>query len=96
MNPLTVAASRGRCLRTMRALQAYLDGALEDVPARRVAEHLEVCRRCRLEADVYGAIKASLARRRHHDLDARTVEDLRRFGERLARHGEAGPGTPAS
>lgn len=95
MNPLTMVAGRSRCLRTMRVLQAYLDGVLEEVPAHKVAEHLEECRRCGLEADVYRAIKTSLATSRR-DLDARTVEDLRRFGERLARHGDAGPGAPAS
>lgn len=94
MNPLTMVASRSRCLRTMRVLQAYLDGALEDVSSQKVAEHLEECRRCGLEADVYRSIKTSLGARRY-DLDSRTVDDLRRFGGRLARDGEAGSGEAA-
>lgn len=86
MNPFTVASSRARCMRTMRVLQGYLDGALDELPARRVAEHLEVCRRCGLEAEVYHAIKASLSRR-DRSVDRQTVERLHRFGQRLAGEG---------
>lgn len=88
MNPLSMAQSRVRCLQTMRVLQTYLDGALDDVSARRVAAHLDDCRRCGLEAEIYGEIKASLAER-DRSLDTRTFERLRRFGERLAEEGEA-------
>lgn len=88
MNPLSMAQSRVRCLQTMRVLQMYLDGALDDLATRRVGEHLEHCRRCGLEAEVYREIKASLAER-DRSLDTRTVERLRRFGERLAHEGDA-------
>ncbi|MGH8995447.1 MAG: zf-HC2 domain-containing protein [Acidimicrobiales bacterium] len=91
MNPLGMASSRVRCLQTMRVLQTYLDGALDDIAAHRVAEHLEDCRRCGLEAEVYRAIKASLSER-DHPLDRGAVERLRRFGERLAAEGEDASG----
>lgn len=39
-----------RCLRTSRVLQAYLDGETDERTARRVAHHLEDCRRCGLQA----------------------------------------------
>ncbi len=52
-----------RCRKVLRELQAYLDGVLEEPSATRVARHLESCRRCGREAEVYGQIKKSLARR---------------------------------
>ncbi|MDA8056891.1 MAG: zf-HC2 domain-containing protein [Actinomycetota bacterium] len=78
----------------MRVLQSYLDGALDEVAARRVAEHLEDCRRCGLEAEVYQEIKAALGEG-DRTVDPRAVERLRRFGEQLARgdlpaHGDHG------
>ncbi|MGH9114482.1 MAG: zf-HC2 domain-containing protein [Acidimicrobiales bacterium] len=78
------AGSRVRCLATMRVLQSYLDGALDEVSARRVAAHLEDCRRCGLEADLYHEIKASL-HEQGHPVDPRAIERLRHFGEQLAR-----------
>ena len=78
-----MARNRARCLRTVRVLQSYLDGALDELPARRVADHLEACRRCGLEAEIYRAIKASLSER-NRPVDHVTLERLRRFSERLA------------
>lgn len=86
MNPLRTMSSRVECLRTMHVLQRYLDGAVDDASAQRVAAHLEHCRRCGLEAEVYGEIKASLARG-ERPVDPDAVERLRRFGERLAHDG---------
>lgn len=91
MNPVTMASSRARCLQTMRVLQSYLDGALDDLHAQRVAEHLEHCRRCGLEAEIYRDIKASLAER-ERSLDRLTIERLQRFGKRLAQNGETTSG----
>ncbi len=75
--------SRLACMRTMRVLQSYLDGTLGSVPAQRVAEHLEECRRCGLEASVYSEIKEALSRQ-DHGVEPRALERLRRFGERLS------------
>lgn len=79
---------------TMRVLQTYLDGVLDEVSARRVSEHLEDCRRCGLETEVYQEIKAALGQ---HDraVDPEVIARLRHFGEQLARgnasaHGDHG------
>jgi anti-sigma factor RsiW len=71
------------CMKVMRVLQSYLDGQTDEVTTRRVANHLEACRRCGLEAATYRELKASLARRAPQ-VDADTVERLRAFGRDLA------------
>lgn len=76
------------CREVGRLLQSYLDGATDGPATARVAEHLEDCHRCGLEATVYREIKASLARGAPTLPDA-TLAGLRRFGEHLA---AAGPG----
>jgi anti-sigma factor RsiW len=70
------------CMQVARILQSYLDGQADEVTARRVAAHLEDCRRCGLEAAVYREIKHSLAGREAPAADA--VARLRGFGEALA------------
>ncbi|GAB3394249.1 anti-sigma factor family protein [Amycolatopsis echigonensis] len=76
-----VGPSPVRCLRVMRLLQSYLDGEVTDATAARIAEHLEECRRCGLQADTYLAIKNALAHRQPPTTDA--VDRLRAFGEAL-------------
>ena len=70
------------CRQAGRALQAYLDGALDAGSARRVSRHLETCRRCGLEAETYAAIKATLARG-GREVDPHVVSRLQDFGARL-------------
>jgi anti-sigma factor RsiW len=70
------------CIKVMGILQSYLDGHTDEVTARRVANHLEACRRCGLEAATYRELKASLARQVPH-VDADTVRRLRAFGQAL-------------
>ena len=41
------------CRRVGEKLQAYLDGEVDDLSNRRIAHHLEDCRRCGMELDVY-------------------------------------------
>lgn len=74
------------CLKVTRVLQSYLDGVVDEATARRVAEHLERCRRCGLEADTYRTIKAALARHKRTPTEA--VGRLRSFAERLAADGQ--------
>ncbi|THA27930.1 zf-HC2 domain-containing protein [Streptomyces sp. RKND-216] len=74
------------CLQVTRVLQAYLDGEADEVTARRVARHLEDCRRCGLEAATYHEIKRALARRGTPDEEA--LERLRGFGASLLRDGQ--------
>jgi anti-sigma factor RsiW len=78
------------CKQVGQVLQAYLDDELDEDAARKVAAHLEDCRRCGLEAETYEALKASL-RRGPSGLADEPVARLREFGERLAR-GELDPG----
>ncbi len=70
------------CLEVARVLQAYLDGEVDERTTRRVRRHLEVCRRCGLEATTYAEIKRALEHRREPVPDD-TRERLRRFAEEL-------------
>ncbi|MER7895058.1 zf-HC2 domain-containing protein [Streptomyces sp. NPDC096046] len=76
------------CLRVARVLQSYLDGETDEITARRVAKHLEDCRRCGLEASVYQEIHDALARRA--EPDRRAVERLQAFGASLLSDPSAG------
>ncbi|MFN2503452.1 MAG: anti-sigma factor [Acidimicrobiales bacterium] len=79
-------ADEASCREVSRALQAYLDGHIDEVTARRVARHLEACRRCGLEADVYTRIKEAVSRM-DRDLSSLPVARLRDFAQRLAEEG---------
>lgn len=72
------------CRQLGRVLQSYLDEELDDDSARKVAAHLNDCRRCGLEADTYEALQISL-RRGPAGLADEPVARLREFGARLAR-----------
>lgn len=48
------------CREVADVLQAYLDGELPASKMHLVAEHLEHCERCGIEADVYREVKRSL------------------------------------
>lgn len=85
--------ARLSCHQVGRVLQTYLDRELDDETAEKVAEHLEDCRRCGLEAATYRSLKASL-RERSASPDPERVARLREFGARLAA-GELGPDFPA-
>jgi len=71
------------CFRTSRMLQRYLDGEADDLTAARVAEHLEECRRCGLQARTYQAIKQAL-RSGSHEVDDLALRRLRVFSRSLA------------
>ncbi|MGW0821045.1 anti-sigma factor family protein [Streptomyces sp. NPDC002845] len=77
-------------MQVARVLQAYLDGETDEVTARRVAVHLEDCRRCGLEVATYREIKNALARQAQPDADV--VARLRDFGQALLRDGGQGEG----
>lgn len=70
------------CRQVGRLLQSYLDGEVDDLTARRVARHLELCRRCGLEASAYAEIKKALARR-CPPVPGDAHERLRRLAEQL-------------
>lgn len=77
------AQRRMNCIQVNRVLQSYLDGETDEVTARRVAAHLEDCRRCGLKATTYLEIKRALTRRAAPDDEA--LERLRGFGASLLR-----------
>ena len=74
------------CREVGKLLQRYLDGETDEQATAKVAEHLEDCRRCGLDAGIYREIKASLARRAPA-LPETTLARLRSFGQRLAAEG---------
>ena len=67
-------------------LQAYLESDLDQAAARRVAAHLEDCRRCGLEAATITKIRRALAGR--YQPAPESVARLQAFCESLL-HGEA-------
>ncbi|MEX2586683.1 MAG: zf-HC2 domain-containing protein [Actinomycetota bacterium] len=76
-------ADMARCMEAIRNLDAYLDEELRDhAKAERIAEHLEVCEDCGLEARTVSSLKVSL-RRMAPEVDPGTLERLRRFAEGL-------------
>lgn len=86
MNLLGRLRSRGdgmlSCRQVAKVLQSFLDGEVDQITAERVEMHLEMCRRCGMESDVYREIKSSLART-GEPVPETTLRRLRRFGEQL-------------
>ena len=74
---------RLNCHAVGKLLQVYLDAEVPDAAALLVAEHLNDCRRCGLEADAYRALVASLARF-SAPADQKRLERLRSFADELA------------
>jgi anti-sigma factor RsiW len=70
------------CEQVGAVLQAYLDGELGPLDAERVAQHLEHCDRCEIEAATVSRVVASI-RRQRPDLEVESLERLRRFVEEL-------------
>ncbi|MDE3203609.1 MAG: zf-HC2 domain-containing protein [Acidobacteriota bacterium] len=70
------------CMRVARVLQAYLDGEIDEVTARRVSGHLDGCRRCGMKAHTYRAIKDSIART--GSLDELARRRLEEFAQRVS------------
>lgn len=71
------------CREVARTLQHYLDGEVDPITARRTAGHLEVCRRCGMDAATYRELREAL-RRGLGALDPSAVARLRAFAEHLA------------
>ncbi len=82
--------SRSECHVAARFLQHYLDGELDMVRAVTVAEHLETCRRCGLEARTYESIKIAIGAagtRPDESDDDDAVRRLRAFADQLSQPG---------
>lgn len=86
---LTPLPSPPGCEEVGAVLQAYLDGELGPEDGELVAEHLEHCDRCEIEAATVSKVVDSI-RRQRPDLDAESLQRLRRFVEELD---EPGPPT---
>lgn len=76
------------CHEVARVLQNYLDEELDRQTARRVADHLEDCHRCGLEAETYRELKQRLSRF-SGQVEPEAVERLRDFVEELSEGAEA-------
>ena len=82
------------CREVSRVLQAYLDGQVDELSARRVSRHLEACRRCGLEAEVYDRIQDAVGRM-NRDVSSLPLERLRDFARRLGDEGPQASEPPA-
>jgi anti-sigma factor RsiW len=76
------------CEQVGALLQQFLDGELDDQRTALIAEHLEDCRRCGLEADTYLGIKASLASRADLADDDPVLARLRAFAAEISSRDE--------
>jgi anti-sigma factor RsiW len=70
------------CRAVARLLQAYLDGELADPRAVLVADHLDECRRCGLEAETWQWLKGAVAGLRPAH-DPEQIDHLRAFVDEL-------------
>jgi anti-sigma factor RsiW len=77
------ARDRIECMRVRPLLQSFLDGELDDAQRRRVATHLEACRRCGLAAATYESLKRRLSGF-GEPADPDAVARLTEFVDRLA------------
>lgn len=76
-------ADRARCMEAIRNLDAFVDQELSDpLVAGRIAEHLNACKDCGLEASTLSELKASL-RRMAPEVERTTIDRLRRFASGL-------------
>lgn len=71
------------CRKVLRYLNAYLDGEVRPALVAQIRRHLDDCRRCGLEVEVYAAIKDSVASR-DVSVDQFAVRRLEAFTRRLA------------
>lgn len=76
------------CHQVALVLQQYLDAELEPAEVPKVLEHLESCRDCGLEAELYGRIKSTL-RGHQQSPDAASVARVRKIAHELAASGPA-------
>lgn len=76
--------SQVSCAEVGRVVQSFLDGELSGEVAASVGRHLDDCRRCGLDADLYRRLKESLQRADSLPVDEEALQRLRHFGARLA------------
>lgn len=76
------------CEQVAAVLQQYLDGELEPDQVPAVLEHLDACRDCGLEAELYSKIKNSLHTHRYQP-DQASIDRLAALAGELAETGLA-------
>ena len=87
MNFLSRIFGRGMtCAQVEAVLQQYLDEELEASQVPRVLKHLEACRDCGLEAEMYVRIKDSLRSHQQAPTDD-SMTRIRALAEELATTG---------
>jgi len=75
------------CREVAKVLQSFLDGELAENQTDKVAEHVEHCERCGIEADVYMQVKESLRDLRTPP-DRDVMQRLHAFADELTADGE--------
>lgn len=70
------------CRAVGKLLQSYLDAEVPDAAALRIADHLDACRRCGLEADDYRVLIVAIAKL-SPPADQHRLERLRSFADAL-------------
>ncbi len=75
------------CDQVAGVLQQYLDAELSPAQVPEVLAHLEKCRDCGLEADVYRNIKSNLIRFRQ-TADPGAMERLQSFASQISSQGD--------
>jgi anti-sigma factor RsiW len=78
------------CHEVGAVLQSYLDGELGPQDAELVAEHLEHCERCEIEATTVTRVVHAI-RRQRPDLESDALTRLHRFVDELTDHGPQDP-----
>ncbi len=75
--------TRSECQKVAGILQACLDGEADQAAAQRVAQHLDACRECGLDANTYLAIRSVLAATGRVPADGQALDRLRHFADEL-------------
>ena len=78
------------CHQVAAVLQQYLDEELDPNEVPKVLKHLETCRDCGLEAEIYERIKGSLQAHQHAP-DAASMDRIRAMANQLAASGLPDP-----
>ena len=71
------------CAEVGELLQFYLDGELDEARSTKLAEHLDACLQCGLDAEAYQRIKLSLAARGAAPEHDPALKRLRSFADEL-------------
>ncbi len=70
------------CDEVLVILQAYLDGEVDADTAAKVAQHIERCSDCTVEAETYQLIVEQI-QQRTRPVDPKVIEALEQFGHQL-------------